>query len=290
MSRKWGLCAFFLVLAVSFVPVRAASLNDDLRSKYEGKVMMLRNFYCGKALMFDDQGSLISGGHAGSWTMCRDIRVKEIKIYDNKIRIKGQRIYLVRGDTENPFRDVIDQEPETNKKQKAWEDLLRSQEVSIQAQLPTNADDAQVQLAMDRLFYASQQEFFQAPPELWKCFFHVRAEPAVCGKGQFDVQEVAELGPVVRVGGKVKAPKALYNPEPSFNDEARLAKYMGTTVMTVVVDPAGQVSMIHVMRPLGLGLDEQAAATISTWKFEPALRDGTPVAVQVNIEVTFNLY
>jgi len=69
-----------------------------------------------------------------------------------------------------------------------------------------------------------------------------------------------------------------------------MAKYQGTTVLTIVVDSTGDVKRVRVARPLGLGLDEQAAAKISTWKFTPAEREGKPVAVQVNVEVTFNLY
>jgi len=29
---------------------------------------------------------------------------------------------------------------------------------------------------------------------------------------------------------------------------------------------------------------------VSTWKFEPATLDGKPVAVEVNVQVTFRLY
>ena len=102
--------------------------------------------------------------------------------------------------------------------------------------------------------------------------------------------EFSEVDKVERVANNVKAPRPIHTPDPSYTDEARLAKYQGTTGLTVVVDATGQVKLIRVTRPLGLGLDEQAEAKINTWKFEPALRDGKPVAVQVNIEVTFNLY
>ena len=40
---------------------------------------------------------------------------------------------------------------------------------------------------------------------------------------------------------------------------------------------------------LGGGLDESAAATIRTWKYEPARRDGVPVAAKVLVKVTFKL-
>jgi TonB family protein len=45
-----------------------------------------------------------------------------------------------------------------------------------------------------------------------------------------------------------------------------------------------------VQRTLGLGLDEKAIEAVRKWKFEPAMKNGQPVAVQVNVEVNFRLY
>ena len=41
---------------------------------------------------------------------------------------------------------------------------------------------------------------------------------------------------------------------------------------------------------LGMGLDEKAIEAVRNWKFEPAMKDGKPVAVQINVEVSFRLY
>jgi len=47
---------------------------------------------------------------------------------------------------------------------------------------------------------------------------------------------------------------------------------------------------VKVTRSLGLGLDEKAIEAVKQWKFEPAMKDGKPVAVQINVEVSFRLY
>ncbi len=72
--------------------------------------------------------------------------------------------------------------------------------------------------------------------------------------------------------------------------EARKAKYQGTVVLWIVVGPDGKVHDLHVQRSLGLGLDEKAIEAVKLWKFDPARKDGQPVAVQVNVEVNFRLY
>lgn len=97
-------------------------------------------------------------------------------------------------------------------------------------------------------------------------------------------------GGVFRVGGGVSAPRALYDPEPEYSEEARKAKYQGTCVLLLVVGPDGRPRDIHVARSLGLGLDEKAIEAVNQWKFEPAMKDGKPVAVQINVEVDFRLY
>jgi protein TonB len=93
-----------------------------------------------------------------------------------------------------------------------------------------------------------------------------------------------------RVGGGVSAPRILYAPDPDYSEEARKAKYQGTVVLWVVVGPDGRPRDIRVQRSLGLGLDEKAMEAVKSWKFEPARKDGQPVAVQINVEVNFRLY
>jgi protein TonB len=97
-------------------------------------------------------------------------------------------------------------------------------------------------------------------------------------------------GGVFRVGGGVSAPKALFAPDPEYSEEARKAKYQGTCVLWLVVGPDGRPRDIHIARSLGLGLDEKAIEAVKNWKFEPAMKDGKPVAVQINVEVDFRLY
>ncbi|HYN15510.1 MAG TPA: energy transducer TonB [Terriglobales bacterium] len=93
-----------------------------------------------------------------------------------------------------------------------------------------------------------------------------------------------------RVGGGVSAPKPLFTPDPEYSEEARKSKYQGVVVLWLVIGPDGRPHEIRVARPLGMGLDEKAIEAVRTWRFEPAKKDGQPVAVQMNVEVSFRLY
>ena len=96
-------------------------------------------------------------------------------------------------------------------------------------------------------------------------------------------------GGVFRVGGGVTAPALIFKVEPEYSEEARKAKYQGTVLLYVQVDPTGKATNIRVLHSLGLGLDEKAMEAVKKWKFRPGQRDGKPVTVEAQIEVNFRL-
>lgn len=97
-------------------------------------------------------------------------------------------------------------------------------------------------------------------------------------------------GGAFKVGGGVSAPRPISTPDPEYSEEARKAKYQGTCVLWLIVGPDGKPRDVRVTRSLGLGLDEKAIEAVRNWKFEPAMKDGRAVAVQINVEVSFRLY
>lgn len=96
--------------------------------------------------------------------------------------------------------------------------------------------------------------------------------------------------PVYKVGGDVKPPKAISAPDPSYAESARKARKQGNVVLGLVVTPEGSVRDIEVCRSLDSALDQKAVEAVSQWRFEPATKDGKPVAVHVRVDVAFHLY
>jgi periplasmic protein TonB len=97
-------------------------------------------------------------------------------------------------------------------------------------------------------------------------------------------------GGIKRIGNGVSAPEVISKVEPEFSEEARKAKYQGTVLVQAIIDQSGRVISPHVVRSLGMGLDDKALEAVRQWKFKPAMENGVPVKVQINIEVAFNLY
>jgi periplasmic protein TonB len=97
-------------------------------------------------------------------------------------------------------------------------------------------------------------------------------------------------GGVYKVGGGISAPTAISSPDPQYTEEARRAKKQGMCTLWLIVDSTGRPRDIRVVRGLGFGLDEKALEAVRNWRFQPALKDGKPVDVQISVEVEFHLY
>ncbi|MGB9032827.1 MAG: TonB family protein, partial [Acidobacteriaceae bacterium] len=92
-----------------------------------------------------------------------------------------------------------------------------------------------------------------------------------------------------RPGGAVSVPSLVYAATPSYSEAARKAKLEGIVLLKLVVDEDGNPQNVRVVRPLGMGLDEKAIEAVRRYRFNPALKDGVPVPVEINVEVNFRL-
>ena len=98
--------------------------------------------------------------------------------------------------------------------------------------------------------------------------------------------------PGVYPAGKtgVSVPEVIFNPEPSFSEEARKAKAQGIVLLLLVVGKDGRPYDIRVGQSLGMGLDEKAVEAVNLWRFRPATLNGQPVATRIAVQVDFHLY
>jgi protein TonB len=97
-------------------------------------------------------------------------------------------------------------------------------------------------------------------------------------------------GGFMHVGGSVRPPTVLIQPDPEYSEEARKAKFSGNVEVYVIVDAKGNPTHVRVVRGVGMGLDEKAAEAVRQYKFKPATQDGKPVAVDMYVEVNFQIF
>jgi protein TonB len=85
-------------------------------------------------------------------------------------------------------------------------------------------------------------------------------------------------------------PKAIYQPNPEYADRPRRKKIQGNVMLSMIVNADGTVREPQVTQSLDKDLDKKALECVKKWKFEPATKDGQPVAMRVVVEVNFHLY
>jgi TonB family protein len=98
---------------------------------------------------------------------------------------------------------------------------------------------------------------------------------------------------IYKAGGappnQVTQPRIIKNVPPDYSEEARKIKVQGTISISLVIDATGTPTQIAILRPLGMGLDEKAIEAVSQWRFSPGTKNGIPVPVSTQIEMTFHL-
>jgi hypothetical protein len=78
--------------------------------------------------------------------------------------------------------------------------------------------------------------------------------------------------------------------EPASNQFAQDSGVAGMSLYHVVLGADGRPQEIAVARPIGFGLDESAVDSIRKATFSPAIKDGKPVPVLLDLVVEFRIY
>ena len=288
MSLRFGVillaCCLFPALAV------ADEVEQALRQRCEGKVLILRHPLQGSSQEYGPDGSVRKGGAEGPWTLYGRIKVDEVGLSADKLLLKGHRV-------DYKFDPSVQQlAPFPNK-------IRTTVQISLNQPLK---DLAEADDVLGRVFAFTKKDVIDSVPEFWRVYLDKNilpippqekaAAPAVLPEKRPELLVRGATAPEhdetrpARIGFGVLPPKPLFTPEPPFPDKASHENFQGVVVLNVIVDKAGKLQNIYVVRPVGMGLEEAAVATVKTWRFKPSERDGEPVAVEMIIEVAFNKY
>jgi TonB family protein len=269
---------------------------------FEGKVLVLRHPLQGSSQEYDAEGKVLKGGDEGPWTVYGGVLIDKVGLSSDKLRIEGRRIlflFLKGQFTAMEFKRL-----------KRPVDPPFPPEVNLEIALDRPLDSASAEEAravLGRVFALNTKSLLESLPEFWRgalddeliydplqkreAEFRMELPSRGIPKPEHKVRpNVITADEVFHVGAEVTAPKATFTPEPKFSDIARYEKFQGTLLVDLIVGTDGAAHQIRLVRPLGLGLDETALSMIQTWRFEPATKNGQPVAVEMNVEVAFNLY
>jgi TonB family protein len=263
-KTHWLTLFVMFVMFVACVSVYADNTTDlqkHLQDRFLNKIFMIRNFYGGTHLVFDSQGNLLEGdrnvGYEGCWSAAQ-IEIHKLEINKDRLTLRGPRVFGIY-DTRTK---------EISQLERAHQDL----QIDIQLDPAQTSDEDSLAAILAKVFLTRDDDLRSLVPNAWIA------------------PESTATSDAYRVGHGVTAPKAIRTPDPQYSEEARKAKYQGSVNLWCVVAPSGSVTQIKVLQCLGRGLDQQAIQALSMWKFEPATKDGQPVAVQLDVSMNFHLY
>ncbi len=90
-------------------------------------------------------------------------------------------------------------------------------------------------------------------------------------------------------GDGVSLPTVVKQVRAGYTEKAMNARIEGNVALDAVVLADGKVGDVTVIESLDEGLDQQAVESLKQWEFKPGLKDGEPVAVRVQVIVSFRL-
>jgi TonB family protein len=82
-------------------------------------------------------------------------------------------------------------------------------------------------------------------------------------------------------------PFLIHSVDADFPNPTAKHPYVQVAVVTVLVSEQGLPKDVRVVRGLGFGLDQKAAAAVAHYKFLPATKKGVPVEARSNVNVSF---
>jgi TonB family protein len=92
---------------------------------------------------------------------------------------------------------------------------------------------------------------------------------------------------VYRIGGDIKPPTILRSVDAEFSAEDAKKKTSSSVSIQLVVGEDGHPVDVHITRGLTPGLDENALQAVRQYQFKPATKNGSPVMVELSVNVEF---
>ena len=299
--------------APSTSPQKDAGINEEeLKHLLVGKALYLRGGYLDNSLSFDEHGRLIGRSPQGSYTLSA-IQIDKVRLTKRKVELNGIRYglhFVGQLAYEDPSKAVervritprkkvvkitIDREAvvkpkkvkdkKRNKNTMAVDEPSSTPETQLASARGVTTSPAHaarlLKDALDQIFAQGFDErMMAAMPDFWKLYYQ-----AVAAKADYQPQDPT----ILRQSTVDQKARLLTTFEPESNEFAQANGVAGMALYYTVVGPDGKAQEIAVGRPIGFGLDENAVAAIRTASFQPAIKDGKPVPVLLDLVVQFRI-
>ena len=94
---------------------------------------------------------------------------------------------------------------------------------------------------------------------------------------------------IYKPGAGVSVPKLVNDVKPHYTPDAFRRGVAGSVLLQCIVDRDGVTTNVEIIRPLDEDLDQVALKALRQWRFEPGRKEGRPVLVQIQVEMSFSI-
>ena len=264
--RRFFCGALLIFFSLLRVWAQTDHLQDELNSGYKGKTFLLRHFYSGDTLTYGSDGRLRSRSIQGPWTL-GGVEITGIVVAPARIEIRGNRIGAVFENGKLNFMKVG----------------------KLQIQIDRDTSETNSEAAIREILIDPQEDLRPFLPDYWRSYLSGNDSKSrrTVWESSIEKRDPTSRPPAKVSPGAVSAPRVIHAPDPKYTKEAASKYFEGTSVLMVVINTSGSPENIAILSPLGMGLDEQAVKTVEQWTFKPAMKNGQPVKVSINIEIVF---
>jgi TonB family protein len=288
----------------------------EIRQHFLGKTLYLRDCYLDNSLHFDAAGKLTTSSPRTSYTLSL-VEIQRVRADKHKVELEGVRYgvhflgLLASEDQSNamekisitdkksPLKIEIDRDEFnlTKQEKKALNSKpaqpnpaqpSSSQPAASDSHTPglaTSVEQANKDLraAFDRIFAPAtlDDRMIASLPAYWQLYYR-----AIEAKADYRPSDPS----VLRQSQVDQKARLLQAFDPPSNEYAQHNAIVGLAMYHVVVGTDGKPTEIAVGRPIGFGLDESAVESIRKATFQPAIKQGQPVPVLVDLTVRFRIY
>jgi TonB family protein len=87
----------------------------------------------------------------------------------------------------------------------------------------------------------------------------------------------------------ISPPRVLRKVDPVYEAAAQRDRIEGVVMLAALVRRDGSIAGVRLVRGLDSRLDLSAISAFTQWTFEPALRDGNPIELEVLVQIPFTI-
>jgi hypothetical protein len=261
-----------LILGGAAGVVQAAVSQADqqsLRTQYVGKVLLFRK--CARMVsQYDVQedGTVKGDLQPGYWSVDGAVQVKDIEFHAGDVTFRCAKLWAnIKDDGQLHFFPAA-----VALKGKAADYPVTTNVVFRTGQQSVPA--AEIVARVSKVCLGEHESLLSTAPQPIAAFIE-------------KIPAESDIDPVTGMGFAGRPPKPIEEPLPSESREAQLVGQAGRESFVVFVDDQGRAAVIGFTHLLQYGLEETTIAAVKGWKFEPAMKDGKPVAIRIPMWIDY---